>query len=82
MAISDLMDNSIFAKAMNIAVDYDWNSGKPWIRVVDDGTGMTEIQLKEAMRLGSQSPLDKRDEEDLGRFGLGLKTASSCLKGL
>lgn len=76
MAIADLVDNSIFASAGNIAVDYAWNAAKPWIRIVDDGTGMTEARLREAMRLGSQSPLEAREKEDLGRFGLGLKTAS------
>jgi len=76
MAIADLIDNSIYAGAKNITIDYDWNAGKPWIRIVDDGTGMTEIELREAMRLGSQSPLEEREKEDLGRFGLGLKTAS------
>jgi len=44
--------------------------------VLDDGTGMTEVRLRDAMRIGSQSPLDLRHETDLGRFGLGLKTAS------
>lgn len=76
MAIADLIDNSIYARARNISVDYDWNNGDPWFRVLDDGTGMSEIRLREAMRLGSQSPLEVRNEEDLGRFGLGLKTAS------
>ena len=76
MAIADLIDNSIFAKARNIRIDYDWNNGAPWIRILDDGSGMTETNLREAMRLGSQSPLEVRDTEDLGRFGLGLKTAS------
>lgn len=76
MAIADLIDNSIFAQAQTIAVDYDWNSGDPWIRISDDGRGMTEARLKEAMRLGTQSPLDAREESDLGRFGLGLKTAA------
>ena len=76
MAIADLVDNSIFAKAKNIAIDYDWNDGVPWIRISDDGLGMTEARLKEAMRLGSQSPLEERAKGDLGRFGLGLKTAS------
>ncbi|TFH40395.1 MAG: ATP-binding protein [ANME-2 cluster archaeon] len=47
-----------------------------WIYILDDGRGMTEDRLKEAMRLGSQSPNEERDPEDLGRFGLGLKTAS------
>jgi len=76
MAIADLIDNSIFAGANNIWVDYAWNEGKPWIRIMDDGTGMTEERLIEAMRLGTQSPLEERDSKDLGRFGLGLKTAS------
>ena len=76
MAIADLIDNSIFAHARNITVEYDWNNGSPWFRILDDGNGMTEERLREAMRLGSQSPLEKRHEDDLGRFGLGLKTAS------
>ena len=76
MALADLIDNSIFAQAKKISIDYDWNDGAPWIRILDDGTGMTEERLREAMRLGSQSPLDERNEADLGRFGLGLKTAS------
>jgi len=76
MAIADLIDNSIFAGARKICIDYSWNQGKPWIRVLDDGSGMSEPALKEAMRLGSQSPLEDRDPADLGRFGLGMKTAS------
>lgn len=76
MAIADLIDNSIYARAKTIAIDYDWNDGDPWFRIVDDGEGMTEDQLREAMRPGSQGPLEERDREDLGRFGLGLKTAS------
>ncbi len=75
-AIADLIDNSIFAAAQNIWIDYSWNDGQPWFRVTDDGAGMTEKVLKDAMRLGSQSPLDVRDKNDLGRFGLGLKTAA------
>ena len=76
MAIADLIDNSIFAAASNIWVDYAWNDGNPWVRILDNGKGMNEEQLVEAMRLGSMSPLEDRAPEDLGRFGLGLKTAS------
>lgn len=76
MAIADLIDNSIFAAASSICVDYAWNEGDPWVRILDDGKGMNEDQLVEAMRLGSMSPLEDRAPEDLGRFGLGLKTAS------
>lgn len=76
MAIADLIDNSIFAKAKHIQIDYAWADGNPWIRIVDDGEGMDEATLVEAMRLGTMGPLEKRDAADLGRFGLGLKTAS------
>ena len=76
MAVADLIDNSIFAGAKNVLVSYSWNDGNPWVRVTDDGSGMQEEYLVEAMRLGTKSPLEKRDPEDLGRFGLGLKTAS------
>lgn len=76
MAIADLIDNSIFAGASNVWIQYDWNEGDPWIRILDDGKGMTEKKLVEAMTLGSTSPLEDRDPADLGRFGLGLKTAS------
>jgi hypothetical protein len=76
MAIADLIDNSLFAKASRVCVDYDWNRGDPWFRIADNGIGMTEQRLHEAMRLGSQSPLEVRDPADLGRFGLGLKSAA------
>ncbi len=76
MAIADLIDNSISADAKNVWVEYHWEGPDSWIRILDDGHGMTEDSLKEAMRLGSQSPDEERRPEDLGRFGLGLKTAS------
>lgn len=75
-AIADLIDNSITAESRNIEIWFEWNNGKPWIAVADDGHGMTEKELFEAMKTGSKNPLDARDEKDLGRFGLGLKTAS------
>ena len=76
MAIADLIDNSIFAKAKNITIKYHWAGPDSWIYILDDGTGMTEEKLKEAMILGSRSPNEERSLSDLGRFGLGLKTAS------
>lgn len=75
-AIADLLDNSITAKASEISVRCCWNDGQPWIAVVDNGIGMTKKELINAMRLGSLNPIDKRREDDLGRFGLGMKTAS------
>ncbi|MBU2628967.1 MAG: ATP-binding protein, partial [Proteobacteria bacterium] len=75
-AIADVIDNSITAEAKNINVNFAWNKENPWIAVVDDGCGMTPAELTDAMRLGSRNPMEERSSEDLGRFGLGLKTAS------
>ena len=75
-AISDLIDNSIFAGARTIHISWAWNDGDPWVLIADDGKGMTEAELRTAMKPGSQDPGAARDARDLGRFGLGLKTAS------
>ena len=75
-ALADVIDNSITAGAKNINIFADTHDGIPAIGIVDDGTGMTQDELLEAMRPGSSSPLEVRDLGDLGRFGLGLKTAS------
>jgi len=75
-AIADLIDNSIVAKAKNIWVDLVWRGTDSYVAITDDGNGMTPTTLFEAMRPGGVGPLQKRDPHDLGRFGLGLKTAS------
>jgi hypothetical protein len=75
-AIADIIDNSITAKAHNIWLNLHWDGTNSYISIQDDGYGMTEAQLISAMRLGSQNPLQERKLDDLGRFGLGLKTAS------
>jgi hypothetical protein len=75
-AIADLIDNSIAAGSRNVWLRFEWEGDDSWIAITDDGHGMTEEDLVGAMRLGSRSPLEARDPEDLGRFGLGLKTAS------
>ena len=75
-AIADLLDNSITANAHNVWLDFCWNGHASYIRVIDDGKGMNGQKLVEAMTPGSKNPLDEREVDDLGRFGLGLKTAS------
>jgi hypothetical protein len=75
-AIADLVDNSIFAKSSNVWIHFHWDGEKSAIAITDDGRGMDESTLLEAMRPGSRNPRDTRDPNDLGRFGLGLKTAS------
>ena len=75
-AIADIIDNSIAAGARTIRIDFQWDGPQTWIRVVDDGHGMGEAELTQAMRAGARNPLSIRNATDLGRFGLGLKTAS------
>lgn len=74
-AIADLIDNSIAAQASIIEVKYD-ASDEPFIAILDNGSGMGPDELTNAMRHGSHNPEVERDPSDLGRFGLGLKTAS------
>ena len=75
-AIADVIDNSLTAGAKRIDLLADTQADSAAIGILDDGAGMTAADLLEAMRPGSRSPRDRRDESDLGRFGLGLKTAS------
>lgn len=75
-AIADIIDNSITARSSTIDVRFGWRSERPWIAIVDDGLGMSPELLREAMRPGTRNPLETRSSDDLGRFGLGLKTAS------
>ncbi|MDR1171220.1 MAG: ATP-binding protein [Bacteroidales bacterium] len=75
-AIADIIDNSISAQAKNIYINRIWRGGKSYITIKDDGAGMNSKEIIQAMRPGAQNPLSDRPETDLGRFGLGLKTAS------
>jgi hypothetical protein len=75
-AVADIIDNSISANAKNIWLNFEWKGSRTWLSIKDDGAGMNDIELIQAMRPGSKNPLQERSEKDLGRFGLGLKTAS------
>src|SRR5262245_44102648 len=75
-AIADILDNSIAAHAKNVWIDFHWAGPDSRISILDDGHGMSEAVLADSMRPGSANPLDSRRPDDLGRFGLGLKTAS------
>ena len=74
-AIADLIDNSISAQSTNIEI-YSDPGTDPFLIILDNGHGMKENEIYEAMRYGSSNPLEERSEEDLGRFGLGMKSAS------
>lgn len=75
-ALADVIDNSVAAGAKNVRLAFDWDGPSSRITIVDDGRGMRESEISAAMRLGTRSPRDTRKFSDLGRFGLGLKTAS------
>lgn len=75
-ALADIIDNAITAGGREIRLIADTIADEPWIALADNGCGMTEPELIEAMRLGSKNPTEQRNKNDLGRFGLGLKSAS------
>ena len=72
-AIADVVDNSIEAKATIVAIDIEFDGDNSRVRIADNGIGMKPDQLREAMRYGAERGYDAND---LGKFGLGLKTAS------
>lgn len=74
-AIADLIDNSISAHATDIEI-YSDPGVDPFLIILDNGHGMDKNEIYEAMRYGSTNPLENRREDDLGRFGLGMKSAS------
>jgi hypothetical protein len=75
-AVADVIDNSISAGAREVWITINDESEHSWIAIRDDGCGMTADGLTLAMTLGGLSPDRPRAASDLGRFGLGLKTAS------
>ena len=76
-AVADIVDNSINAKAENVWITLDKDpAGQVYARIIDDGYGMGEDELFVAMRYGAP---ERTDGNKLGRFGLGLKTASTAI---
>lgn len=75
-ALADIVDNSISAEASNVDIWLTWEGAASRVSILDDGRGMSDSELERAMRLGDKSPLDPRAANDLGRFGMGLKTSS------
>ncbi|WP_323571830.1 ATP-binding protein [Rhizobium sp. 28DA2] len=75
-AVADLIDNSISADASKIDIFCEPSAPRPFLVILDDGRGMDADELLAAMRHGAANPRAERSPRDLGRFGLGLKTAS------
>ena len=72
-AIADVVDNSVEAGASRVNIDVEFDGDASWVRIADNGIGMSPDQLREAMRYGAER---EYEDDDLGKFGLGLKTAS------
>lgn len=75
-AIADLVDNSISAHATEVKICFPIDPADCYLAICDNGTGMSETDLFDAMKYGSENKSSNRNEADLGRFGLGLKSAS------
>lgn len=73
-AIADLVDNCISSEAKEIDIEFDWNNKR--ISILDNGIGMSSEELFKSMRIGSSDPNERRNRYDLGRFGMGMKTAA------
>ena len=72
-AVADLVDNSVTANASRVDIEMRFDGRNSWVRAADNGTGMSGTTITEAMRFGTER---EYDPDELGRFGLGLKTAS------
>jgi hypothetical protein len=72
-AVADLVDNSIEAGARRVGITLEYDGPRSWVRLSDDGSGMTPAVLNEALRFGTRRSYGA---DELGRYGLGLKTAS------
>jgi hypothetical protein len=72
-AVADLVDNSIAANATTVEITVAWDGPNSWLRIADNGSGMDSTTITEALRFGSERAYRP---DDLGKFGLGLKTAS------
>jgi len=75
-ALADIIDNSISANAAKVNIQFNWEEKSSNIFILDNGSGMSDLELERALTLGAKNPLDARLPNDLGRFGMGLKTAS------
>lgn len=76
-ALADVIDNSISAGATQVDILTPTDPREDaYLAILDNGCGMDEPTLIESMRHASKNPNENRETEDLGRFGLGMKTAS------
>lgn len=74
-AFADIIDNSIAANATKISIELQYMFGEFRVIITDNGDGMSEDELRNAMRYGSEK---RANPKSLGKFGMGLKTASTA----
>lgn len=72
-AVADVIDNSIQSGATRIDLTMEFEGTNSWLRIIDNGSGMSGDELTEALRLGTKR---NYKNNELGKFGMGLKTAS------
>ena len=72
-AVADIVDNSIAAGATSVDIQIDFDGRDSTVLIIDNGDGMNNERIDEAMRFGSRRSYQ---DQELGRYGLGLKTAS------
>jgi hypothetical protein len=72
-ALADVVDNSVTAGATEVDIDIVFDGAESYVVIADDGNGMSEAELNEALRFGTRREYEMGE---LGRYGLGLKTAS------
>ena len=79
-ALADIIDNSISAGATEVKVNFNFDSLTNldlWnVQIIDNGHGMNSKELENAIKMGSCNMNDVREQSDLGRYGMGMKTAS------
>lgn len=73
-AVADIVDNSVEAQATIISINLKFEGEDSYLTIADNGVGMASKDTQEALRFGSSRAYE--DSDDLGRYGLGLKTAS------
>jgi hypothetical protein len=73
-AVADIVDNAVEAKATLIDIRLKFDGEESYLTIADNGVGMTSKEIQESLRFGSNRHY--HNEDDLGRYGLGLKTAS------
>ena len=75
-AIADLVDNCLSASATKILIYFDLDNENPFLYIKDNGVGMSLNKMKEAAVIGFKGIDEYREDDDLGRYSTGLKSAT------